>query len=92
MDQQLQANILIDRAEVILCNLLALTDPDKELFKVPVIDIVVSLETAVSQLREAQSVIAGLTLNDWKPMVSHSHLARMSDINYSVALIHPGKN
>ena len=74
MDERLKANTIIDRAEVILCNLVALTDPEKEFFKVPVIDIVVSLETAVSQLREAQSVISCLPANHGKITVRENTL------------------
>ena len=69
MDQRFKANILIDRAEVVLSNLLALTGPDKEYFRVPVTDVVVSLETGISLLREAQYVTAGLASHGTKNML-----------------------
>ncbi|MEQ5808932.1 hypothetical protein J3369_16120 [Alteromonas sp. NFXS44] len=62
MDKRLEANILIDRAEVILTNIVALTDQDRDYFKVPVIDVVVSLETAIQQLQQAQDFVSNITL------------------------------
>ncbi|AYN07626.1 hypothetical protein [Alteromonas sp. RKMC-009] len=62
MDKRLAANILIDRAEVILTNIVALTDKDRDYFKVPVIDVVVSLETAIQQLQQAQDHVSNITL------------------------------
>jgi hypothetical protein len=62
MDERLQANIHIDRAEVILTNLIALTDADKDHLKVPVLDIVVSLSTAIELLQTAQDDISHIQI------------------------------
>ena len=62
MDERLQANIHIDRAEVILTNLIALTDADKDHLKVPVLDIVVSLSTAIALLQTAQDDISHIQI------------------------------
>ena len=45
---------LIEQAEVILCNLIALSDTDREQFVIPHDDVLVSLKTAVRLLQEAQ--------------------------------------
>lgn len=62
MDERLKANIHIDRAEVILTNLIALTDTDKDHLKVPVLDIVVSLSTAIELLQTAQDDISHIEI------------------------------
>ncbi|OLF76887.1 hypothetical protein AWH61_08140 [Alteromonas sp. W12] len=68
MDKRLQANIHIDRAEVILTNLIALTDTDtdKDHFKVPVLDIVVSLSTAIELLQTAQDDISQIQIPQYQ--------------------------
>lgn len=70
MDNRLRANILIDRAEVILTNIVALTDEDRDYFNVPVIDVVVSLETAIQQLKDAQDYVANITIYNQKRLVT----------------------
>ncbi len=60
MDDRLKANIFIDRTEVILSNLMGLTDPEKDCFKVSILDVVVSLETAIEQLQQAQDHISNI--------------------------------
>ena len=66
MDERLQANIHIDRAEVILTNLIALTDADKDHLKVPVLDIVVSLSTAIELLQTAQDDISHIQIPHYR--------------------------
>ena len=66
MDERLQANIHIDRAEVILTNLIALTDAEKDHLKVPVLDIVVSLSTAIELLQTAQDDISQIQIPQYQ--------------------------
>ena len=70
MDKRLQANIHIDRAEVILTNLIALTDTDKDHFKVPVLDVVVSLFTAIELLQTAQDDISQIQIPQYQASLS----------------------
>ena len=66
MEETTQVITSIDRAEVILCNLLALSIQDngeRGPIRVPSLDVVVSLETAVSLLREEQESISMLNSN-----------------------------
>ena len=71
MDERLQANIHIDRAEVILTNLIALTDADKNHLKVPVLDIVVSLSTAIELLQTAQDNISHIEIPNYQASLSN---------------------
>lgn len=71
MDERLQANIHIDRAEVILTNLIALTDADKDHLKVPVLDIVVSLSTAIELLQTAQDDISHIEIPHYQASLSN---------------------
>ena len=64
MEETTQAITSIDRAEVILCNLLALSiqnNGERGPIRIPTLDVIVSLETAVSLLREAQESISMLS-------------------------------
>lgn len=64
MEEATQAITSIDRAEVLLCNLLALSiqsNGERGPIRIPTLDIIVSLETAVSLLREAQESISMLS-------------------------------
>ena len=64
MEETTQAITSIDRAEVILCNLLALSiqnDGERVPIRIPTLDVIVSLETAASLLREAQESISMLS-------------------------------
>ena len=54
----------IEQAEVILCNLIALSDTDREQFVIPHDDVLVSLKTAVRLLQEAQEEQTMLTLHN----------------------------
>ena len=69
MDERLQANIHIDRAEGILTNLIALTDAEKDHLKVPVLDIIVSLSTAIELLQTAQDDISHIRYHITKQLL-----------------------
>lgn len=58
VNSQLEANILIDRADVILCNLIALSNAEANSINIEICDVIVSLETAVGLLHDAEDLIS----------------------------------
>lgn len=50
--QILESNTRMERAEVLIANLLALRDPIEDKFSIPFDDIVVTLETALAMLKQ----------------------------------------
>ncbi|TPV52894.1 hypothetical protein FJ444_20815 [Aestuariibacter sp. GS-14] len=48
----LESNLNMERAEVLLSNLLALKSPNDDSFNIPMDDVIVTLETAILLLRQ----------------------------------------
>lgn len=48
----LESNLNMERAEVLLSNLLALKSPNDDRFNIPIDDVIVTLETAILLLRQ----------------------------------------